>query len=876
MKGNLSEHAACCSHCQWWYGSLLAARKPFALPGTHKRYAPDVLVRVHHLKLVLSVEPERRALSGICHTTFEPIGHELSEVFFQLENMKIERVSVAGAAEPLTFEKSDEGITVKLPKTLKRGEKLEVAVTYRVDNPKAGIYFTGPSVMYPTKPYQVWTQGQDEDAHHWFPVLAADHPNHKMTSEVIVTVPEGYQALSNGKLVQERTDNESKANTFHWLQDRPHVCYLVTLVVGKFEKLTEAYKDLPVEMYFDKSFTKEAKLYFPGTADLVALFSRLYGVEYPWTGKYSQVMVQDFIFGGMENTTMTTMTDRILADPGSFDEFREAALRLNAHELNHDWNGDYITCRTWEHAWLNEGRGATYGEVEAMEHVFGLKVRDYYVKGLADTYFAEDQRYRRPIVTNVYKEPIDLFDRHLYQKGGLVAHMIRYLLGDVGYYESVRTFLTDNAYQCVETSDYVKAIEKATGRNLREFFDQWVYGAGFPEYKVTYSWDDKNKVATVKVSQTQKLEEQTGLFTMPILFSFKLADGSMVDRTVTIADKDTTLSFALASKPVMFRFDPENWVLKKLDLTALPKSMLIHQLENDTFVMGRVYAAQALAKLGGLDAIEALERQVKDTFFWGVSAESAKALGVIGTPAAAEALRKAAASANPKVRRAVVSALGNFKDEETVDLLSAIVGGGTEKSIFVKAEAAAALGKTKSSKAYATLEAALAQDSWLDTVRVGVLNGLAELGDERAIEHAVSYSAAGKPWHSRPAAISALGKFGKKSPAALTALHELADSEEAAQFTLRMSVIGALGEAKSPESKPFLNKIANTAADGRVKRAVAQTIAGIENEAAAGSDGNSEALKGKVEKLEGQVKDLTERLERKEMPKPRRKARKTK
>src|SRR4029450_11030427 len=156
----------------------------------------------------------------------------------------------------------------------------------------------------------------------------------------------------------------------------------------------------------------------------------------------------------------------------------------------------------------------------------GGRERDYYVKVLADQYFAEDKRYRRPIVTNLYKEPIDLFDRHLYQNGPLVRHMLRYLLGNKGYYRAMRTFLTDFAYQPVDTHDLIKSIEKATGRNLREFFDQWVFGLGFPEYKLTFIWDEESRVATVKVSQTQKTEDGTPVFSIPIVLRFTSLLGS--------------------------------------------------------------------------------------------------------------------------------------------------------------------------------------------------------------------------------------------------------------------------------------------------------------------------------------------------------------
>lgn len=862
MKGNLTEHAACCGHSRWWHGSLLADRKPFALPGTFKRYAPDMPVNVHHVKLVLNVDPEQRELAGICQTTVEVITDELTELFFEAQEMSIAGVSLAASGADLPFERSEHGFKVKLPHALKRGDKVEIVVEYSLANPRAGIYFTGPSGLYPDKPHQVWTQGQDEDARFWYPVAGADYPNHKMTSEVIVTVPGQYTALSNGKLVRESLDEAGGIRTFHWLQDRPHVSYLVTLAVGVFAKLEESYKDLPVQLYCDPALLERARAYFKGTADLIALFSRLYGVEYPWSGKYAQVMVQDFIFGGMENTTMTTMTDRILADARARDEYRRFEIRLNAHELNHHWFGNLITCRDWSHAWLNEG-GATYGEVEAIEHLFGVKERDYYVKWLADTYFAEDKRYRRPIVTNLYQEPIDLFDRHLYQKGALVRHMLRYLLGDQGYYRCLRTFLTDFAYQPVETHDLIKSIEKATGRNLREFFDQWVYGVGFPEYKVSYVWDEKNQVATAKVSQTQKTDDGTAVFSMPIRMSFSSADGRTRDYQVLVNEKEQSFSFAVDFKPAMFRFDPDNWVLKKLDLTGVPKAMLVHQLGNDPAVMGRVYAAHALGALGGRDAVEALARAVGNDFHWGVAAEAASALATIGTPAAREALKAAVSVSDPRVRRSVVAALGSFKDESVADLLAGILSGGQEQSYFVLADAAVALGKTRSEKAFPALQAALAIPSWNEVVRVGVLNGLAELGDARGVDLAAEYAGAGKPWHARPAAIAALGKLAGKAPRAVDVLHSLAESEEADQFTLRMAVIGALGEAKNPASLPVLSRLGQTALDGRIKRAVAETLGQVES-AQGTPTAQVDELKAEIERVTGKLREITERLEKQE------------
>lgn len=856
LAGNLSEHASCCGHQHWWrhQGNAGSGRKPFALPGTKKRYAPDMTVNVQHLKLVVAVDPVKKTLAGHCYTTVSPIAKPVSSVYFQAEDLKVESVKLVGTDGELSFEEVDKGILVQLGKTVKAGEAVTVDIQYHILSPKLGIYFVQPTAFYPNKPYQVWTQCQDDDAHHWLPIAEADHPNHKMTSEMVITVPKEFTALSNGALLSDQEAGDSR--TYHWSLDKPHSCYLLALVVGEFARLEESYGDLKVEAYVHPSLLERAREYFKGTADLVKLFSKLYGVEYPWPYKYAQVFVEDFIFGGMENTTMTVMTSRILTDPATRAEGRLAEVRLNAHELNHHHNGDYTTCREWAHGWLNEG-GATYGEVEAVEHIWGEKARDHYVYGLAKTYFAEDRRYRRPIVCKTYREPIDLFDRHLYQKGGLVRHMIRYLLGTEGYYAGIKTYYQDNKYQLVETDDFIKAFEKATGRNLRQFFDQWVYGSGFPEYKVSYRYDDRQKSATVKVEQTQKLEEDTGLFTMPIELSFDFADGSRKDVTVVVEDKEHSFTFNFDKKPTMFRFDPTNWVLKKLDLNV-PKGMLLTQVKSDPSVMGRIYAAQALAKLGGDDIVSALEASAKQDFFWGVGAEIASSLGGMNTASAREALKRLAAVKEPRVRRAVVTALGNFKDESVAKLLADIISGGNEESQFVIADAAASLGKTKWKEAFPVLKQASTMPSWNEIIAVGALNGLAELQDERGIEVATDLASSGKPWLSRPAAIAALGKLTAKGEAALTALHDLADSEEGAEFTLRMSLVNALGEAKKADSLPVLNRMAGSSYDGRVKRLIAETVDSIKDSAKKEKEAAKKAVEDEAAK---QTRDLTDKVE---------------
>ena len=802
-----------------------SVRRPWGKTGATPQYAPDLGVLARHVKLTLSVDPERKILVGTASTVLEASFSALTEVFFEAApSVVIDKVYVAGSTSPLTYRTADGGIYVALPSLLKKGAQIEVAIDYHLENPKAGIYFTGPAVMYPNKPYQIFTQGEDQDSHHWFPVAGADYPHHKMTGEAIITVPAAYTALSNGKLLSEKTDAKNGTKTFHWLQTRPHSSYLFTMAVGAFVKLEKQWRGMPVQLYCDQSLEEQAREYFEGTDGLIELFSTLLGVDYPWEGKYAQVMVQGFMFGGMENTTMTTMTDTILANHETRAEYRKQEIRLNAHELFHHWFGDLVTCKGWPHAFINEGT-TTSSELLAMEHLYGIMERDFYAKGLRDTYMREDARYRRPIVTNMYDDPMDMFDAHTYQKGGLVHHMIRYILGDDAYFGSLRTFLIDNAYQPVDTNDLLKSIAKFSGRNLTQFFDQWLYGAGFPEYKVSYAFDEAKKTASIRVQQTQKLEDQTGLFTMPIVFSFGFADGSSQEFKPTVAKADETFSFSLKQTPKFFAFDPGNFVLKTVDLKGVPKQMLEAQLANATTVMGRVDAAQGLEALGGVGVVEALEAACRNSIHWGVSVEAANCLGKVKNVKAMRALKRLASHEDPAVRRAVVRNLGEYKHASVVSLLAGIAGSAKEESQFVRAETLLSLGKTKSERAFDVLKAALDTPSWNDIVRVGALGGLAASEDKRAVEILVAYAGPGYSDQARPAAIKGLGVMAQAKPKlALTKLHQVVDTLAVDQFKLNLAAITALGESKSRRSLSQLNRLAVDAKDLKVRRSAAETI----------------------------------------------------
>ncbi|MBI2866702.1 MAG: DUF3458 domain-containing protein [Chloroflexi bacterium] len=825
--------------------------RPFPLPGDRVHYAPDRSFKVHHIKIELRVDLHKKHIAGEVTHTVAAINDGLRKLEFHARELDVKGVRLDGGRK-LSFDYDGDKLTAYLPRPRKANRKFQVIIAYAA-SPRKGMYFVGPDAGYPNKPWQAWTQGEDEDSRYWFP--CHDFPDERASTEVLATVPASFFALSNGKLLGVKA-NRGKTKTYHWYQAKPHVAYLTSLAVGEFAEMKDKVDGIPLAYYVPKGRQEDAKRALGNTPDMMRFFNERLGLKYPWD-KYAQVCVADFIFGGMENVSATTLTDIALHDERAHLDF--SGDPLVAHELAHQWFGDLITCQNWAHAWLNEGF-ATYFEALYTEHHRGKDefVYEMYQNGLA--YQAEDAgRYRRPIVQKTYREPIDLFDRHLYEKASWVLHMLRFVLGEELFWKAIRHYARKHQATVVTTPDLQQAIGEATGRSLEWFFDQWVYQAGHPQFKVQYAWDADASTAKLTVTQTQATDDQAPIFRMPVDVAFVLPRGkSTVKETVRVqvSEKEHSFYFPLRQKPLMAAFDYGNWILKTVDL-QMPKDMLSYQLEHDDDAVGKVLAAKALGKLGTPEAVDKLKAAVQSDAFWGVQAEAALALGAMKSEAARQALLECLEVKHPKARKAVVAALGEFKHESVVDALAPMLK--RDASYFVEAEAAKSIGRTKSPRAYELLEKALAKESYADVIRMLAFEGFGELKDERAIALAKEWSAYGKPPRAREAAIAALGKLGEDKREVREHLEELLEDPA---FRVKLQTAVSLRDVKDDRAVPALQRIADRELDGRIVRRARETIAALRE----GKDKGAEVKKlrddlNKVMDENRQLKDRLDKLE---------------
>lgn len=786
----------------------------FALKGSAASYAPDRTFDTEHIRLELNLDIGRETLKGVCTTRLRAIADGATEMKFDAVNFLIEHVRWGNRRASSAYTYKDGVLTVTAPSAVKAGERVELEIGYRVVKPKLGLNFVKPNKNYPKRPTQVWTQGEDEYARYWFP--CHDSPHDRTTTEVIATVPAGFTAVSNGKLLRTSKNNRKKTATFHWRHDIPHATYLVTLAVGRFSHLKDKWRNKPVDYYCEKGREADTRRAFEKTPKMLEFFSKFIGVNYPYA-KYAQVAAADFIYGGMENTSATTQTDAALLDERVSLDYNSD--ELVAHELAHQWFGDYLTCKDWSHAWLNESF-ATYFDPLFKRHDKGQDEFLLHIQGNAEAYFQEDKdHYRRSICTKVFKRPTDLFDRHLYEKGSVVLYMLHHILGEKLFKKSIHTYVRKNASKVVETLDLINAIEEATGKNMRRFFDQWVFGAGHPEFKIRSWWDARKKEMNIRITQSHAQNAETGLFNINSEFLLVTPRGKKRERVI-IEKKSHLFKFKLDAEPTLVLFDPEYLhPLKKVDFPKTETELLL-QLKLDTNPIGRIDAIRSLARIASGEAVNALKRALLSDKFWGVQAEAARALGQVGREDSSQILLQALDKIeHPKVRRVIYGALKSFNNQKTAFEIERRYR--SEKSYFAETEGLRALGTLNHPKHEDILKAALKKDSWNDVIRIAALEGLTASKSRKWVPTLLSYTRPGHHQRLRMAAIRCLMTYETGTPGVQPRLIELMKDPF---LLVQIAAVRALHQVGDERAVPALKTMTTGDLDGRLKRLAEEAV----------------------------------------------------
>lgn len=822
------------------------AAVPFTDSGSEpaRHYGRGTPYDVRHIYLDATVDFGEESLRGTVTHTLAPVGMAATSV--RLDAIGLDIAAVRGHdGTALDFDVTDEKLIIYPATPLPADQETTIAIDYAVVRPEKGLHFRTPRMGYSEAETQCWTQGEPEDTRYWLPCF--DFPNERTTTEIRIQVPEGHRGLSNGDLIAQ---NE---NTWHWKLEQEHVPYLINLVVGQFVEITEEVDGIPLAYYVLPGFEEEAKNTFNKTADMMRFFQERLGMKYPWS-QYSQVCVADFIAGGMENTTLTTLTERTLHDDAAHQTYSSDGLV--AHELAHQWFGDLLTCRDWSHLWLNEGF-ATYCEVLYTHHDLGPEAASHELWSNAQRVFDIDRDgARAPIVRNTYGSPDDLFTARVYEKGGWVLHMLRHKLGDDLFFEGVRSYLATFRNGVVETNDLMRTFEKVSGVGLEGFFDQWVYHGGYPMLDIQYEWKGDHAIAQVIIDQKQTVDEKTPLFAFDSVLRFVGEDWTH-DEPISVSEQEHTFHVKLPGKPDYVRFDPGYTLLAKVNFRK-SRAMNIAQLQSDETITGRYLAIQALGKLNSGESVVALKAALENDAFWGVRAEAAEALAQVEDDSALDALLSGADDPEAKVRRAVAGALARIDEPESVAALRKMVQ--EDESPYVVSSAISSLEKLHAEIAADDIVAAMGRDSHNQVVRNAAYRALAQLEQIDAIDAIVTHTGKGAPRMSRATAIRALGnaaKWQENPTIAREVLEALLDDPHPSILSATLDALAALGDERSID--PLEKFVGTTRSDSLAKRAEG-SIEKIRSRRAQTEE--LKTLRTRVNDLSDENEELTERLGR--------------
>ena len=753
-------------------------------------FARDRDYDLQHVKTALKFDIATRGVTGDTTQTLAILRDGTSHVEFDSIALAISAVTVNGKTAKFTT--TDAKLIVELGRDAKIGEKFDVDIRY-TGNPKKGLYFVLPDKNYPDRPKEVWTQGESEDTRYYIPIY--DCPNARPTSEMIVTVPKEWIVVSNGKLVSV-TNSGADNKTWDWRQDKPLSTYLISVVAGEFRETKVMWHGIPVTYNVPRGDENKVATTFTDTPQMLQYFSDRLGVLYPWD-EYAQTSVDDFVEGGMENTSATTLTTSGLIDPRLAAETHEASDSLNSHELAHQWFGDLVTCKDWADLWLNEGF-ATFMQMMWEEHSAGVDESAYSNWNTQRGWMSQPRIYTEPVVTRNFGDALE-YAGNIYDKAGLVLEMLRSQLGDDAFFGALHHYLDVNRNKNVVTADLVKAIEESTNVNVDHFFNEWVYGAGAPKFRVRASYDAATHQEKLTVEQTQKVEGHVGLFEVSVEVELTTTAGKK-SYWIKVTKAEETFPFPADSAPLMVLFDKGNEVLKSADFEK-SVAELIYQLEHADAVTDRADAALVLGGFAKDDsAVEALGRAATHDAFWGVRVQAAQALSRINTDASKKLIVAALNDNEAWVRLPVVRLLGRFQnDPEIIARLDTLYK--NDPAWGVRGAALGVLAQMKAPGAYEMLTAAVNSDSPNDILRRAALSGFGALGDDRAVPMLMEWSSLGKPLDSRPAAIQSLGRVGTKDAAVEMRLIQYLDET---YDNVRRSSIGALGQRGDPAAIPAL------------------------------------------------------------------------
>lgn len=511
-----------------------------------------------HYDVAISFNNELTEISSArTEITLKVLASSLTKVDLDFGEMPIDSVSVAG--EPTRFERTPDLLNVVLPRAVRNGERLRVTVAYH-GLPKDGLIFALDRDGKPSATGDNWPNR----VHQWIPCL--DHPSAKATVSFTISALPREIVVANGSFAS-MTANGAAPSVWRYEETKPIPAYCMVIAVNEGVKLDATEPtDTPLAYYVPQRDRAYAPKGFSAAAPALAFFSQTIA---PYPYEKLAMIVGTTRFGGMENSSAIVFTSTLF-DPRPNDKMSKRfgiptrTENVVAHEIAHQWFGDSVTELTWADLWLSEGF-ATYFAGLFIEKYEGADAFREYMRDAAQRYFKYEKQRAAPIHDTETQDLMKLLNENNYEKGAWVLHMLRKRLGDEAFFQGLRAYYAAHRDANATTEDLRAALEKSSGKNLKEFFARWVYSAGHPIYELSTRFLGAGQFLTITLKQTQSGE--AFLDPVPVEFTVR---GQKKQQTIYPKSKTTTIRLRLAAQPTSIQIDPEETLLREVRSSVPP------------------------------------------------------------------------------------------------------------------------------------------------------------------------------------------------------------------------------------------------------------------------------------------------------------------
>jgi aminopeptidase N len=518
-------------------------------PNTHTINQSTANYDLIYVRLELDTDPDVAAISGTTTSHFEAVG-DIEEVIFDLaSNMIVSQVTQRGMFLNFVNNGNDE-LVIDLPAIQNNGVLDSLSVTYS-GNPIASGFGSFAQTTHNNAGI-IWTLSEPYGAKAWWP--CKQDLNDKIDqTEVIINTPAGTTGVSNGLLISETVTATGKR--FRWQHNYPIPAYLIAIAVTNYAQYTDVVgsgaTSLPIDNYVYPEDLATAQASTAVTVPIMNFFENTFG-PYPYRSeKYGHA--QFGWGGGMEHTTISFM--------GGFSR------GLIAHELAHQWFGNKVTCGSWQDIWLNESF-ATYSTGMTVEHLDGAS-------GFKSWRTNANHRATTPVDGSIYVPAVDtlnvgrVFNGNLsYNKGAMVLHMLRKKVGDIDFQQTLQNYLSDPqlAFNYAKTPEFQAIAASTCSQNLTEFFDDWIYGEGYPQHNV--EWNQVQNGIHI-VYQQLPSHSSVSLFEVNLPIKITGTNGQEQWTTLNIDQLNANFNVILPFIAATVEIDPDIETLSKNNAVTL-------------------------------------------------------------------------------------------------------------------------------------------------------------------------------------------------------------------------------------------------------------------------------------------------------------------